>query len=72
MIILHQHHWVSLTGDLLQHSVGEPLVNGAVEPPVLRAENRPRVCDVAERPQPLVGKSEVESLFLFRSEPDAA
>ena len=40
--------------------------------PVRRAERRPHVRDVAQRPQPLVGEAVVVAGLLLRREPDAA
>src|ERR1700676_2719373 len=38
--------------------------------PVPSTERWPRVRDVAQRPQSLVGEAEIKSLFLFRADPN--
>ena len=67
MIILHQHDGFFLALHLLEQGVGEFPVHGAVMLPILGAEDRPRVGDVAERPESFVGESEIEALLLFRA-----
>ena len=52
-------------------AIGELAIDVAVMPPVFGAEHRPRVGDVAERPDSFVGESIIEAALLFRREPDA-
>ncbi len=70
VIILHQDDGI-LRVHFAAHRVGKFLVDGAVLPPVLGAEDGPRVRHVAERPQPFVGKAVVVTLLFFFREPDA-
>ena len=64
VVVLHQDDRI-VGVDLLAHRVGEPLVDGLVVLPVLAAEDRARVGDVAERPEPLVGEAVVVALLLL-------
>ena len=70
VVVLHQHDRV-VAIDLLAHRVGELAVHRDVVGPVLGAEHRARVRDVAERPQPLVGEAVVVALLFLLGEPDA-
>ena len=72
VIVLDEHHGRFFLGDFLEHGIGELAVHHPVGFPVVNAKDRPRVRDVTERPQALIGEAEIESLVLFRSEPDAA
>ena len=56
--------------DLLAESVRELLVDGLVVLPVLASEDGPGMCEVAERPETLVGKAVVVALLFFGREPD--
>ena len=64
VIVLHQNNGI-LRVDFAAHRVGELLIDGAVLPPVLGAEDWSRVRVMAERPQPFVRKSVVVALLLF-------
>src|SRR5688572_30122475 len=57
--------------DFLEQSGHEALVDRAVMFPVLAAEQGPRVGDVAQRPQALVGETEVVAALFFLREPNA-
>ena len=72
VIILDQHDGLVFAAHLVQQDGGELAVHGAVLLPIDAAEDRPRVRDVAERPDPLVGETKIEAGFLFLAEPDAA
>ena len=54
----------------LEHGRRELLVDRPILRPVLGPEERAVVHDVAERPEPLVGKSIVITLLFFLGEPD--
>ena len=71
VVVLHEDDRV-VGVDLLADRVGEPLVDRLVVLPVLAAEDRPGVGDVAERPEALVGEAVVVALLLLGREPDAA
>ena len=71
VVVLHQHDRV-VGARLVRHHVGEAPVHRLVVLPVGRAEDRPRVRDVAERPQALVGEAVVVALLLLLRQPDAA
>ena len=71
MVVLHQHNRILGLG-LAHHGLGELAVDRDVLRPVAGAENRAHVGNVAQRPEPFIGKAViVTSLFLGR-EPDAA
>ena len=71
VVVLHQHDRV-VGLRLGDDGVGEARVDLAVVLPVGRAERRPHVRDVAERPQALVGEAVVVAGLLLPREPDAA
>ncbi len=71
VVVLHQHDGVLGLG-LACHGAGELAVDRDVLRPVARAEGRPHVGDVAQRPQPLVGEAVVVAGLLLRRKPDAA
>ena len=62
VVVLHEDDRV-VGVDLVAHRVGEPLVDADVVLPVLGAEDRARVRDVAERPEPLVGEAVVVAVL---------
>jgi hypothetical protein len=70
VVVLHEDDRV-VGIDLLEHRAHEPLVDGAVVQPVLVAEDRARVRDVAQRPQALVGEAVVVAALLLDREPHA-
>ena len=71
VIVLHQHDRV-VGARLVGDDVGEALVDVAVMLPVVRAERRARVGDVAQRPQALVGEAVVVALLLLLRQPHPA
>ena len=72
VIVLNQNHGVGSVLDFLQHRRRELLVYILIVPPVGGAKNRTSMRDVAERPQSLVGKTVVVTLFLLFAEPHPA
>ncbi len=72
VIVLDQDQRFFHVGDFLQHGLGEFFVHALIIFPVGGAEIRPGVRDVAERPDALVGKSEVVALFFFLGQPHPA
>jgi hypothetical protein len=72
MIILDEHHRFLFTAHFVQQHSGEFPIHRLVVFPVLGAKNGPRVRDVAERPDSLVGEAEIEPLLFLFTEPDAA
>ena len=71
VVVLHQHHRVGRIR-LGDHRVGKAFVDFAIALPVGFAENRPHMRDMAQRPQPLVGKAVVVALLFFLGQPDPA
>ena len=71
MIVLDEHHGV-VAIRLLDHRIGEALVDQHVVLPVAGAKNGTNMGDVAERPHSFIGKSVVVAVFLFLGEPDAS
>src|SRR6267143_2994591 len=69
VIVLDQHQGRLRAFDLLEDGRGELRVHAEVVLPVLGAEERPRVDDVAEGPEPLVGKAIVVPVLLLLAEP---
>ena len=69
MIILHQHDGTLLALDLFEHGVRELAIDGPVGLPVLRAKGGPRMRDVTQGPQTLIGKPKIETLLFFVREP---
>ena len=57
--------------DFLQHRIGKLPVRVLIAFPVRRAKDRPRVSDVAQRPETLVRKSVVVAFLFFLGQPDA-
>src|SRR5262249_10312375 len=72
MIILNQNEWLFRTFNFLQHGLCEFLVYTAVMLPIANQETWARVRNVAQRPDPLVGKTEIVAVLLFLGKPDAA
>jgi len=72
VIILRQQNRRFRPLHFLQDRVGKPPVDFLILQPVFRPENRPRMRDVAERPQPFVRKSLVVAFIFFIAEPHAA
>ena len=71
VVVLHQDDrvlGVRLVGD----DLGEAAVHLLVVLPVGRAEHRPRMRDMAERPEAFVGEAVVVALLFFRRQPYAA
>ena len=67
MVVLHQHHGAADVLHFSQESVGELAVHFLIVLPIARPENRTRVSDVAQRPEPFVGESVVVAgFFLLR------
>ena len=56
MIVLHKDYG-SLVGHLFKQRIGKPLVHESIALPVCRAEDGPRMRDVAKRPKALVGEA---------------
>ena len=71
MVVLHQHDRV-LAARLLDHRIGEALVDLAVLLPVGFAEHRPHMGDMTQRPHAFVGETVVVALLLLVGHPDAA
>ena len=69
MIVLNQNHGIRPLG-LLNDGLGKPLVDGAILVPVGFPEDRPDKGDMAERPQPLIGKAVVVAVLFFLRQPD--
>ena len=69
VIVLHKHHGVFAALHLFEQRIGKPLVHALVALPVGGAEDGPRVRDVAQRPQPFVGKAVVVLRLFFRGKP---
>ncbi len=72
VVILHQHDRIVFVLHFFEERPGKFPVDGLIVFPVFDAECRAGVRDVAERPQPFIGKTEVEALLLFLGEPHAA
>src|SRR5712692_377346 len=71
VIVLHQHHRPGCAFHFLQQGIGKFPVYRLIVAPVVGTKNRPRVSDVAKRPEAFVGKAVVISLLFFLSEPDS-
>src|SRR5262249_41658205 len=72
VIILHEDHRIRLTRSLFKKCFGEAAIHGLILVPILGAENRTSMRDMAQRPQTFIGESKIESLLFLRSEPNAA
>ena len=72
VVILHQHGWIGFVLRFLKQGVREAAVHRVIVFPILLAEQRAGVCDVAQRPQTFIRESEVESFFFFLAQPHAA
>src|SRR4030042_2721581 len=70
MVILDQYQGLFGILHLLQSGRSEFLVDGFIIPPILRPEGWTCMRNVAERPEPLIGKSIVITFFFFFGEPD--
>src|SRR3972149_4974919 len=70
MIILDQNQGLFGILQFSQSGSSKFLVDGSIIPPILRPEGWTCMRDVAERPEPLVGKSIIVTLFFFLGEPD--
>ena len=64
VIVLHEHHR-AVVADLLDHRVGEPAIDPHVLLPVRIVELRPRIGDVAQRPQARCSRSRSSSPALL-------
>ena len=71
VIVLHEDDRV-VGVDFLDGGLGELAVHRLVLRPVLRAEYRPRVRDVTQRPQAFVGEAVVVAALFLLGQPDAA
>src|SRR5260370_33185105 len=71
VVVLQQYDGAALRRDLFQQGHREFAVDVAVVPPVFGAEQRPRVGDVAERPDTFIGEPVVEAALLLGRQPDA-
>ena len=65
MVVLHKHHRVGAVLHLFQQRVRKSLVHALIALPVRGAENGARMCDMAQRPQPLIGKAVVVARLFF-------
>jgi hypothetical protein len=72
VIILGQQHRTVHALHLLQHRIGEPPVGRLIVLPVGNPKHGASVGNVAERPEPLVGKTVVVAFLFFLAQPDAA
>ena len=72
VIILHQHYRPDDVFHFFEQSIRELSVHFLIMLPVAGAEERPRVGDVAQRPNSLVREPVVVPLFLLFGEPDSA
>ena len=70
MVVLRQHDRIFAVR-FRCHGIGKSLVDRLVLPPVAGTEDRPHVGDVAERPEPFIGKAVVITVFFLFCEPDA-
>ena len=70
VIILHEHHG-PVVADFVDHGIGETAIHAHVLMPVHVVELRPRIRDMAQRPQRVVGTPVVVALLLFFGEPHA-
>ncbi len=64
VIVLHEHHR-AIVAHFLDHRIGEAAVDAHVLLPVGLVELRPRVGDVTQRPQRVVGAAVVVALLFF-------
>ena len=71
VVVLHQHHRIVGIG-LLAHGLGELAIDLGVGGPVVAAEDRPHVGQVAQRPQTFVGQTVVVAALLLGGQPHAA
>ena len=71
VVVLHEDDRVVGVDLVARRRRAKRSVDLLVVLPVLAAEDRPRVRDVAERPEPLVGEAVVVALLFLRREPDA-
>jgi hypothetical protein len=71
VVVLHQHHGIVGFG-FLAHGLGEFAIDRFVGGPVVAAEERPHVGQVAQRPQTFVGKAVVVAALFLGGEPHAA
>ena len=70
MIVLHQDDGIFAVG-FGADGFGKALVHRTIGGVVLAAELRPRMREVAQRPQPFVGEAIVIAALLFLGQPDA-
>jgi hypothetical protein len=71
VIVLHEHDRLG-AGNLLEHRVGEPAVDGDVLAPVGRVEHGTRIRDMAQGPECAVGEAVVIPFLFAVRQPDAA
>src|SRR3989338_6833760 len=69
MIILDQHAWLLGSLQFLQDRLGEFFMHRFILHPIFGPENRPGVGNMTKRPQTLIGKSVVITVFLFFGHP---
>ena len=69
VIILDEQRRLLCACHLLQHCLGKLPVRLYIVLPIERPEQRPRVSDMAKRPQAFVGEAVVVALFFFLVEP---
>ena len=69
VVVLDQHDRI-VGLRFVRHRIGEALVDAAVLPPVLVAEHRPDMGDVAQRPQAFVRETIVVAALLRLGQPD--
>src|SRR5690348_1194065 len=72
VIVLRQHQRVLCASHFVNQRVGEFLIYGAVLLPILGAEQRAGMGDVAERPEAFVSEAEIEAFLFLPREPDPA
>ena len=65
VIILHEHGGARFTFHLVEESVGEFPVHGLVVLPIPGAERRAGMGNVAQRPEALIGETEIKTFLLF-------
>ncbi len=71
VIILNEQHRVLGVCHLFEHGFGEFLVDIPIMLPIRCPKQWSRMGDMAERPQPFVGKAVIIPFFLFLAEPHA-
>ena len=65
VVILHKYHRLRAVLHFIQQRIGKPPVHTLIALPVGGAKDGPRVRDVAERPEPLIGEAIVVLRLLF-------